>query len=270
MASAPAVSKLLHEDVKEPRAPETGHYSSPAIAKSRHMIREDPSRAVQEAAGLLFVPRSPEERFSTRRPALPRRMQLNSNEQHLLPIDVLFGTYHPRSLRVTIFYEQIQHYSSKVLGCSPELLEWIVRVHEYAHGIVHLGLTSEAHRELAIGSIESRSWETSYAGHLRTRTEEFLNVDKAIHEQVAQAITWITLNRANLAQAKEMQDLFQKLMQLQPWEYRLRQDLSWLAMQNCEMLIEDAKTMPCGRFMAEPAAVDGRTGLSLRESLWDR
>jgi hypothetical protein len=78
---------------------------------------------------------APLERFSEKRPVF---VPNGPEEERWRPIDVLYGSYHPASRSFDIYIDNIRRDAS-LFGEFADVLQ-IVRLHEYAHAIVHLGI----------------------------------------------------------------------------------------------------------------------------------
>jgi hypothetical protein len=122
---------------------------------------------------------------------LPTYRALDSEEEGLLPLDVVFGNYNPDSRLITIYEKNIVHHAKR-LGWDPCLLMAVVRLHEGAHALVHLGLPTSLETWLMSprGGAKQTSWE-AYSG---LRTAWFRSLDSVCHEYLAQAISYSVLN----------------------------------------------------------------------------
>ena len=63
-----------------------------------------------------------------------------SEDDGLIPIDKLYGRYLPESRSIEIFIKSVRRGAQQFGWESADLLK-IVRIHEYAHAIVHIGIT---------------------------------------------------------------------------------------------------------------------------------
>lgn len=110
---------------------------------------------------------------------------------------------------------------------SEEELRYVVRYHEHAHAALHLGVDEKER----IKGIRSGRFAAS---RLRGLTKVYTNIEPFLHEQLAQLVTYHVLK--NLSQPEEneivfraagrMLDIFNKLMQRQPSEYRVERYLN--------------------------------------------
>jgi hypothetical protein len=141
-------------------------------------------------------------------------------------IDELLGCYDALEQKITIFDKGVKHAAGQ-LGSSPNHLEYVVRIHEWAHAIFHLGVTAERSAALAKASVDNDEELMRVATKELTRS--YLSVDSYVHEQIAQAITWLALGtlraKATVVEAKQTCELlcetFGKLARRQPPEYQL-------------------------------------------------
>lgn len=141
-------------------------------------------------------------------------------------IDGLLGMYDANEQRITLFSRGIQYVAAQ-LRVPEGWVEQIVRIHEWSHAIFHTGVDKEMTTELAKAFNEN-----NVALHTRTvrdLTAVFNSVETYFHEQLAQSITWLSLERiyqsATCDEAKEisglMIDAFQRLSKRQPPQYDL-------------------------------------------------
>jgi hypothetical protein len=141
-------------------------------------------------------------------------------------IDGLLGCYDASQQRITIFNKGIEVIAPK-FGLQPELLEMIVKVHEYGHSIFHLGMMQP--EIISILGMPPQGKGHMIADILRMRTETYNEVPRYVHEQIAQSITKIALINLRASATKEqsrnvcdkMIEAFNALMHRQPEEYRL-------------------------------------------------
>lgn len=136
-----------------------------------------------------------------------------------LPICEYLGLYDPYKTEIIIFKKSIKN-ASTILNCSPELLEYIVRIHEYAHAIIHIGFT-EKERTLILNKEEL--WDKKFS----EKTAIFTSIDKKLHEQLAQLLTYYSLvmlrDNTKYEESKKiinkMLQIFFELNKRQPKEY---------------------------------------------------
>ncbi len=177
-----------------------------------------PATAVPNLLQATFRPSSPREIFSDHRPTyspLP-------SEEDLIPIDILLGLYDPAKREITIFIKSIDYYAHTVFRCPPDDLTHVVRLHEYGHAIVHLGLLhpddSKKLRTYPQGQ------QTNWHSFDTERDTLFSSLDESTHECLAQLITWLTLSSPPEAfGSAALRNLFAQLMQRQRQVCRIEQ-----------------------------------------------
>ena len=179
----------------------------------------DPSIATQLQSGHAFVLGAPSENFSEKTPVwLPATPQ----DAEYLPIDVLYGTYDPKTRVIEIYVNRIGQ-DAKRFGAEFEELLSIVRLHEYVHALVHLGVPAET----ATASLSAFSCDQK--GDRRTffdeRTGRFLAVDERSHEFIAQAVTYACLSTFGGSGSERMLEIFDRLEKAQPPHYRVPQSV---------------------------------------------
>jgi len=147
----------------------------------------------------------------------PRRL---GPREEIIPIDEYLGLYEPADRKITLFSQGI-HDTAERLNCNPMHLNQIVKLHEYAHALLHLGLTAEQRQQIVKNPQESDVFCAC--------TALFQNIDNVLHENLAQLLTLHALqksaNDATIPQAQKtlakIIDTFHALAQRQPNEYRI-------------------------------------------------
>jgi hypothetical protein len=181
----------------------------------------DPPLLVQEANLEVFRPSSPAEVYSTDQPAFSPR---SPEEENWIPIDVLLGRYEAGRRTIKIFYRNVWKYASSHLRCRPADLEYVVRVHEYCHALVHLGaswLEQAPLLEPPLGAVH-----TDWKSFLRARAKAFRSLPRDTHELLAQVLCWVAIGTLQPhAWANDLQEVFLALMSRQPPEYRLAPEI---------------------------------------------
>src|SRR2546429_8856507 len=71
-----------------------------------------------------------------------------AHRDELWTIDELLGLYEPHQRMITIFTKGIGHVAGQ-LGVQTFSVEYLVRVHEYAHAVFHLGVDQSPSASLA-------------------------------------------------------------------------------------------------------------------------
>src|SRR5205823_1663210 len=97
----------------------------------------DPRVEVQLATENVFLAQGPTEYFSQ---AMPSFVPLPPDDDSLKPIDVLYGRYLSDNRRIEIFVRRIEQ-DAALFDCSPTELLKIVRIHEIAHAVCHVGIS---------------------------------------------------------------------------------------------------------------------------------
>jgi hypothetical protein len=139
-------------------------------------------------------------------------------------LDVL-GTYEPLTCTITIYQAKIQEWA-RSHGWDPAILERIVRIHEFGHAFVHVGISEPEDSSASAWLLE------------RNRFWAAVNPATENHEFLAQSFTWIAL--------KEFADAgglatFEELMETQPACYRLWDGGERLPKRLWEQYIEDGR-----------------------------
>lgn len=147
-----------------------------------------------------------------------KEMPHTANED-LLPIDILFGAYSPVQHTITIFIDSIRKHASRI-GATPAELTHIVRVHEYAHAIVHLGIPfASAEKEMLTFDGDLTAWHLV----LNRRTCWFKSMKAELHELLAQALTYGVLQTG--PNPEKMIGVFEELEKKQPAHYQLSKEV---------------------------------------------
>jgi uncharacterized protein DUF4160 len=147
----------------------------------------EPRIAVQSVTRHVVLCDAPLERFSATTPVFTPR---SPEEEEWRPVDVLYGSYDPAYRRIEVYIDNIRR-DARLFGEFGDVLQ-IVRLHEYAHAVVHLGVrVDEATDMLAvIGPGGHTDWDV----FVQDRTRAFDEVDAASHEYLAQAVTLAALS----------------------------------------------------------------------------
>ena len=181
----------------------------------------DPSVAIPASTGNSFPLVAPRERFSDEKLRLPPEI----GQKELLPIDLLYGRYLPESHTIEIFYSQIDA-DAPLFGATFGQLLRIVRFHEYAHAILHLGVSGHA----VVSQLHQFSEnEATVADFLSRRTHSFCTINEATHEFLAQAITYGCILQEERQQAEQLLPIFEALEKRQPEHYLLPADVKEIA-----------------------------------------
>lgn len=138
-----------------------------------------------------------------------------------IAIDGALGLYDSRTKKITVFPKGIRR-AAKILRASPNDLEQIVLLHEWAHALLHLGL------EKAEGTSVLQS-DSLWAEHLSRRDSWFNTLDPKLHEALAQLLVREGLrrlkNKATIEDSKavidRLQDVFVRLTRRAPCAYQI-------------------------------------------------
>lgn len=144
-----------------------------------------------------------------------------STKTDLFPIDGLLGQYSPHEQRITIFCKGIERVS-EALAVKPTDLTFVVRLHEWAHALIHLGVSKS--EGLNVGRDE-----LGWLSHLDAATTAFNSIERGVHERIAQLLTLYGIRTLQLgakmsesrAALERIEDVFHLVSRRQPVEYRV-------------------------------------------------
>ena len=148
----------------------------------------------------------------------PRRITVRSD---IIPIDEYLGRYDSSTQEITIFSKSIKQAAS-ILKASPFHLTLIVRLHEYAHALLHLGIEQGDHLSV-LGK------KSEWNERLSRMNAWFNGLDPRLHETLAQLVTreglrWLKYE-ATIPEALDaidrITDLFTELSERQLREYQI-------------------------------------------------
>ena len=178
--------------------------------------QEEPPVLIQRVTGNVFLCGGVVEHFSRETPTWAPQ---SAEEEKLRPLNVLYGCYDDANRSIEIFVNRIQR-DAHEFNCNPCELIKIIRIHEYAHAIVHLGVRAN----------ESHIWLRKWADKLKTdwgifheaRNTSFLMLPDNTHEFLAQAITYAALQRLpSSTNGPSLLSIFDALEAKQPEHYKL-------------------------------------------------
>jgi len=149
----------------------------------------------------------------------------------IIPIDGFLGLYDLEERKITIFNKGIER-ASKELRCNPEHLRYIVRLHEWSHAILHLGVDQETADKVYATKYDPNN-STANKIIYRKQGKVYKSIENALHESLAQLLTYHSLKTAKENASKmeakividKMLELFVKLCKCQPPEYRVEKYL---------------------------------------------
>lgn len=174
---------------------------------------QEPRLAIQGVTRSVVLCDAPTETFSQK---MPTWVPQSPSDRDLLPIDVLYGTYNPQARLIEIYAKRIEC-DARLYGGSFEDLLQIVRLHEYAHAVLHLGVPM-SDTISTLGTF-SPSGTTDWNEFVARRTRMFSELDSASHEFLAQAITYACLCNLPEHQSSHLKGVFEKLEAKQPQHY---------------------------------------------------
>lgn len=200
---------------------------------SRTMSSEEASRIVVIAGQILRIPRrvmqetvnyalqfayqySPSEETSKKEPPVSL-----TDRSEIIVIDGTLGQYDPSKKTITIFEKGISR-AAKILIARPNDLLQIVRLHEWAHALLHLGLEKAEYKSVLQD-------DSLLAEQLARQTSWFTALETDLHETLAQLLTRESLrllrDQATIPEAQaaldRVQDLFKLLTRRTPPRYRI-------------------------------------------------
>lgn len=178
--------------------------------------QDEPTLLIQRIASNPILCGGPIEYSSQEMPVwLPKTPE----EDELRPIDVLYGRYDPKTRSIDIFVNRIRQ-DARTFGAEADELLEIVRIHEHAHAVVHLGSRADdVHNHL---SSFGESNKTAWSPFLDERTSWFAGFPTDLHEFLAQALTYAALSVLLAPQrAEKLRRVFDALEAKQPPHYQL-------------------------------------------------
>ena len=200
----------------------------------------DAAHAVAELTRNVVLCGAPTELFSDKMPAF---IPQGPTEDGLFPIDVLYGRYSAETKTIEVYIENIRR-DYALFGDFDAFL-YLVRVHEHAHAVVHLGISEndlmEALKNLGSDGV------TNWSAFAESRTRTFLQIDSPSHEFLAQAITYAVAKQhpASKHWQERLTDTFLKLEKRQPEKYVIPEEVKKaIASTNWPMLLSAARGNP--------------------------
>jgi len=81
----------------------------------------------------------------------------------VLPIDVLYGNYNPKSHHLEIYVNSLERHKDLYKSSFDDFI-FMVRAHEFAHALVHLGLRHETRDSVLydVNATDSTNWRTFF------------------------------------------------------------------------------------------------------------
>ncbi len=176
----------------------------------------EPAIVAQRLTRNVLLCGGPTEFFSK---SMPVWNSPSPTQDDLLPIDILYGVYHPTDRSIEIFVNRIRQ-DAPIFGAEPAELTEIVRIHEFAHAVVHLGVSADhIYDDLQkFGGGTTTAWPE----FLVERTAWFARTTEDLHEFLAQAITYSALACfTNDQKCDKRLNIFEALEAKQPARYKL-------------------------------------------------
>lgn len=139
----------------------------------------------------------------------------------LIPIDQFLGVYSLDKQQIIIFLRGIREASER-LQAKPKHLEIIVRLHEWAHAVFHLGLSQDDRLKVLRD-------DSYWAIVLNEHTALFKEIEDDLHECLAQMLTLYCVQslqrNSKTDQGKQIlervEQTFHQLSTRQPAKYRI-------------------------------------------------
>ena len=192
-----------------------------ARGPQRAAPQDEPTLMIQQIAGNPVLCGGPVEHFSQDMPIWAPK---TPEEEVLRPIDVLYGHYDPITRSIDIFINRIRQDAGTFDAEVDELLE-IVRLHEHAHAVAHLGTRADdAYNHLSSFAGTGR---TAWSPFVDERTRWFAGFPTELHEFLAQGLTYAALSprsephRWALPRSEKLRGVFDALEAKQPLDYKL-------------------------------------------------
>jgi hypothetical protein len=164
----------------------------------------------------------PKEDFSSDEP--PERLR---EKGEVITIDGYLGLYEPDKIRITIFKKGIEEVS-EILKCKSFDLTYIVQLHEWAHGLMHVGLSRD-------DVVKVSKADNVFNEQIGIIDNVFRSMDDRLQEHLAQLITYQSLNTLQGEARSEISrktiwrivHVFKDLSRRQPLEYQV-DDYLWI------------------------------------------
>jgi len=215
----------------------TAQRCSDVLLRGHHRVEsaDEPTLLVQRLARNPILCGGPTEYFSQN---MPVRLPGSPYDDSLRPIDVLYGRYDPKTREIEIFVNRIDQ-DANIYGAEPGDLREIVRIHEHAHAVVHLGSRADdVYDHLATSGQSKR---TEWPEFIDRRTSWFTEFPNELHEFLVQALTHAVLQKLSVMRRSEkLRQVFDELELKQPPEYRLSSAVKRCAAEADWALIIDA------------------------------
>ncbi|MFW6196773.1 MAG: hypothetical protein ACOC5D_05495 [Thermoplasmatota archaeon] len=139
----------------------------------------------------------------------------------IFPIDECLGLYKPDEREIIIFNKGIDK-ASEIIDCNPLYLKYIVKIHEWSHALIHLGLNLDERNKM--------NRDDNYREErLKNLTSVYKSFGTKLDEHLAQLLTHYSLqqleNDSTSKDGRKMigayKETFKKLNKHQPSKYRI-------------------------------------------------
>lgn len=202
--------------------------------------QRQPGLQVQIVTRGSFIAGGPTEHFSKK---MPTWQASHADERDLLPIDILYGTYCAADRRIEVYVDRILQ-DAKLFGADPEDPVYLIRLHEYGHAALHLGISDEcadAHLS-TFGNLDSTDWSACLAH----RNQQFASVSDGVHELLAQTITYDAIGFLPGEVSARLRKIFIALEERQSEIYKVPGEVKALAGRIDWPLVLDAARAEIG------------------------
>lgn len=228
---------------------------------SKNVAASEPRVAVQIAIQNVILCDAPVERYSKSTPVFSP--QSPAEDESWRPIDVVYGSYNPRTRCIEIYIDNIAR-EAALYGEYADVLQ-VVRLHEYAHAMVHLGVRLDQ-VSAVLGNI-GMAGVTNWDAFVENRTRAYEEIDSASHEFLAQAITFAVIaSLPNESDRKRLSATFEALEKKQPPEYVVSEDLKAVALHSVDWSsVVAAATRDVDLFRGEGFSLRGGLAALVRE-----
>lgn len=195
----------------------------------------EPRNLVLQITRNVILSGEPTEYFSQQMPVF---IPETPEEDRLKPIDVLYGCYIHGKRAIEIYIKRIEQ-DVHLYSCDAAELTFIIRIHEYAHALHHLGVGwRDAGQAMTNYDVDGR---TDWASFKNGRDVVYSSITTRCHELIAQAVTYASISQfPDSGVAGRLIEVFDSLEQRQPSQYRLNPELKQVCRYSNWPLVLDA------------------------------
>lgn len=206
---------------------------SPAI--DYHFEMPDPSIRLQEVSRNRISSCNPREYYSDKLFTNPA----SHASSDFLPIDIMYGHYNPLTCEIVIYVKALDR-DKALYGATFEDFLYIIRLHEYAHALVHLGIRQE--REEAVLFSLNEDGITDWYKFLEKRSATFALIDESSHEFLAQALTYAAILSLEDRFRDRLLSVFHRLEARQPVHYHLASEaVKYIRQAKWDIILDAAR-----------------------------